>query len=549
MAEDQQFYRQYLQSTDPDGAQTVREVVSPTLLDHDAAAAAEQQAGRTFTGFVAPDKMAAVPPAGPTPPPTPAPAAAPLPSDVATAATVPPRYQVASPDSSPWLSMIPPVLATAGPLALAVAQPELGVPLWAASAGLAALGGGGGEALREHLAGEPLSPANIAEQGAVSGATDALMGQVVVPMATPVVKAIGGRLFPTLGAVEELGPVLASRNAAQAAAPTVADLAGQGAADLGSAARPAFDAARTAGRGLQVSTAGLDPHVAAASTAVARAGATPEQLAQFQSVIEPLTGGAPGDFGHVMQSERQLEHWISGMRSSGVGASDVAPLEQLHQAVGGQLDAAASGTAAAPMRAQYVATQGGQLPTRYALASVAGDATDLAAQSPATIQAIAKQASDADRPALAAAWVDSARRTAAQTGAPVLAMRAQYEALGPETQAALFGTQRGAFERVLQTAWGGSTADVARLAQSAAFPGAAGAGARLLGVSHVPGYAATVGALDLATPFVARGALMSPPVAAFGGTLSRATGVAAPAAARLTGQVAGERARQAGLPF
>jgi len=552
MAEDQQFYRQYLQSTGPDGASTVREVVSPTLLDHDAAAAAEHDAGRTFTGFVAPEKMAAVPaaPVPPTPPATAPAAPPPLPSEVVpTSGAAPASYRAAPPGSSPWLNAIPPVLAAAGPTALAIAQPELGVPLWLASAGLSALGGGGGEALREHLAGEPLSAKNIAEQGAVSGATDVVMGRVVVPLATPVVKAIGGRIFPTLGAVEELGPVLASRNAAQAAAPTVSDLAGQGAREVGTASRPAFTAARVAGQDLPVSTAGLDPYVTSAGNAVARAGATPEQVAQFQSVTRPLTGGAPGEYGHVIQSERQLEHWVTGMRGQGVPAAEVAPVEQLHRAVGGQLDAAAAGTPAAPMRAQYVAAQSEALPTRYALASVEGNAGNLAAQTPATIGAIAARASDAERPALAAAWVDSARQTASQAANPVLAMRVQYDALGPEVQSALFGTQRGAFERVLQTAWGGTIEDVGALAQSAAVPGVAGTAGRLLGVAHLPGVSAVRGALDLSTPFVARGALMSPPIAAFGGNVSRAMSVAGPAIARVGGQSVAERARQAGLPY
>jgi len=540
MAEDQQFYRQYLQSTDANGASTVREVVSPTLLDHDAAAAAEHDAGRTFTGFVSPDKMAAVPPAQ----------APPLPSAVVpSTGGAPSSYRPPSPGGSPWLNMIPPVLAAAGPTALAIAQPEIGVPLWLASAALAELGGAGGEALRAHLAGEEFSPRNVAEQGAVSAATDVAMGQVVVPLATPVVKAVAGRIAPTLGAVEDLGPVLASRNAAQTAAPTVSTLAGQGATEAGTASRPAFTAARVAGQDLPVSTAGLDPYAATAANAVTRAGATPEQAAQFQSVVRPLTGGAPAEYGQVMGAERQLENWVTGMRGQGVPAAELAPVEQLHRAIGGQLDAAAAGTPAAPMRAQYVAAQSEALPTRYALASVEGNAGNLAAQTPATIQAIAARASDAERPALAAAWVDSARQTASQAANPVLAMRVQYDALGPEVQSALFGTQRGAFERVLQTAWGGTIEDVGALAQSAAVPGAAGTAGKLLGVAHLPGVSAVRGALDLSTPFVARGALLSPPVAAFGGNMSRAIGVAGPAIGRVGGQAAAERARQAGLPF
>jgi len=442
--------------------------------------------------------------------------------------------------------MIPPAMSVAGPLALSIAQPEIGVPLWLLSATSAGLGMGGGEAIREKLAGEEISPRNIAEQAALGTATDVGMG-VLTKFAAPLVTKLGGRLFPTLSAVEELGPVLASKNAAQTAAPTVSDLASQGAANAASVSQPAFDAARSAGSNLPVSTAGLAPYATAATDAVTRAGATPEQVAQFNSVVKPLT--SRGQYGQLMGREQQLENWVSGMRAQGVPASQVAPVEQLHQAVGGQLDAAAAGTPAAPMRAQYVAMQGQQLPARYALSSVAGDATNLAAQSPATIQAIAKQASAADRPAIAAAWVDSARQTAAQSANPVVSMRAQYDALGAETQRALFGEQQGAFEHVLQTAWGGTPGEVTSLAQSAMARGGAWGGAKYLGLPYVPGVAATRSALDLTTPFVARGALMQPPVAAFGGGLSTTLGVAGPATARFTGQVAAERAQQAGWPF
>lgn len=551
MAEDQQFYRQYLQSTAPDGSQTVREIVSPNLLDADAAATAEKQAGHTFTGFVSPDKMAGVAPA-PTPP-----AAAPPPRRVVDPAEVVAaeapwvsRPPVAAPGSSPWLNMIPPALATVGPMALAIAQPELGIPLWIAQAATAGLGMGGGEAIREKLAGEELSPSNIAEQAALGAGTEAGMSTVGIPLAMSVSRGVAGRLPATLGAVEDLGPVLASKDAATAAAPTVSDLAGQSAKVVRSATEPAFNASRVAGQGLPVSTAGLDPHVAAATDAVARAGATPDQVAEFGTVVKPMMSGAPGEYGQLAGRERQLENWVSGMRARGVDPANVAPVEQLHTAVGGQLDAAAAGTPAAPMRAQYVAVQGESLPTRYGLSDLQSNAADLAAPAnrPA-FQTVVAQASAADRPALAAAWVDSARQAAAQSGNPVGYMRAAYESLGPETQTALFGQQQGAFERVLQTAWGGTTEDVTRLMHSALLPGGVGGGAKLLGVSHVPGYAATVGTLDLMTPFVARGALMQPPVAAFGGNLSRATGVALPAASRLVGQAYAERARQAGLPF
>src|SRR5262245_60219374 len=543
MAEEQQFYRQYLQSTAPDGSQTIREVVSPALLDHDAAAAAEQQPGHTFTGFVSPEKM---PPAQPAPPVEPATAVSAVPASGPPPTTqrwTPSGQEVAvpSPGASPWLNAIPPAMAVAGPLALSIAQPEIGVPLWLLSAASAGLGMGGGEAIREKLAGEQISPTNIAEQGALGAATDVGMG-VLTKLAAPVVKYAAGRLLPTLSAVEELGPVLASKNAAQTAAPTVSDLASQAAANAANASQPAFNAARAAGTDLPVSTAGLSPYATAATDAVTRAGATPEQVAQFSSVVKPLT--SRGQYGQLMGREQQLENWVSGMRAQGVAASDVAPVEQLHQAVGAELDAAAAGTPAAPMRAQYVTAQGQQLPARYALSSVAGDASNLAAQTPMTIQAIAKQASEAERPALAAAWVDSARRTAAQSANPVMTMRAQYEALGSETQTALFGSQKAAFEDVLRA----GDMSLAR----AALPGAAGTAAtaaKYAGLPHVvPGLGYTVAAGDLMTPLVARQALVNPRFAAFGGGLSRTLGVAAPATARLGGQAYAERAWQAGLP-
>jgi hypothetical protein len=193
--------------------------------------------------------------------------------------------------------------------------------------------------------------------------------------------------------------------------------------------------------------------------------------------------------------------------------------------------------------------QGQSLPTRYALSSLEGGAGNLAAQTPDTIQAIAKQAADADRPALAAAWVDSARQAAAQSGNPVGYMRAAYDALGPETQTALFGSQKGAFEHVLNTAWGASTSDVAKLVGSSTVFGGGGAGASHLALPfHVPGLAMTRALSDAATPFFAKGALMNPPVAAFGAGLSRVAGQTVPAVTRLGGQAVAERARQAGLP-
>jgi hypothetical protein len=263
-----------------------------------------------------------------------------------------------------------------------------------------------------------------------------------------------------------------------------------------------------------------------------------------------MVGDTPTDYVQLAGRERQLENWVSGMRAQGAAPGDVAAVEQLHGAVGGQLDAAAAGTPAAPMRAQYVAAQGESLPTRYGLSNLQSNAADLAAPTnrPA-FQTVVAQASEADRPALAAAWVDSARQAAAQSGNPVTYMRAAYDALGPDTQTALFGSQKGAFEHVLQTAWGGTGGEIAHVAASVGGFGGGGYGASYLPHAfHIPGAAMTRAVSDAATPFFARGALMNPPVAAFGAGVSRWGGQAGQAATRLAGQAVAERARQTGLP-
>jgi hypothetical protein len=431
--QEQQFYRQYLQSTGPDGSSTIREIVSPNLLDADAAAAAEKQAGYTFTGFVDPSKMAAVRSA-PAPAPPPAEETPLLPSAVhSVSGAVPEGYSsapptpgpwaqwqaempgaVANPQSSPWLNMIPPALATAGPLALSIAQPELGIPMWLASGGLAALGGGGGEAIREKLTGEPLSAKNIAEQGAVSGLTDVGMSQVVNPYVVgPVAKFVTGRFGTALRAAEDLGPTLTSEGT---------------------------------------------------------------------TVTAPAASAPPPPF----------------------RVTDLHPI-------------------------------------------------DLATKSPEElrtgIQALAKQATAEERPAIAAAWVATMRQRAADAGDPVAYMRAAYEGLGEGTQQALFGAQKGAYERMLQTAWGGTPEDIARLAASGAGFGGGGYGGHLYGVPlHAPGVSMTRAVADLTAPFAARGMLVSPGAARFGAGLSSFGGVAGPAVSNLAAQSVAERARQLGLP-
>ena len=444
--QEQNFYRQYLQSTAPDGSTTIREIVSPNLLDHDAAVAAEQRAGYTFQNFVDPARMSGVQTTA-APPAQAQPQTPLLPSDVvptsgaapssytAAPAPSPDRFAewragmpdavsgqqpVAAPGSSPWLNMIPPAMATVGPLALSIAQPEIGIPMWLASGGLAALGGGGGEAIREKLAGEELSPRDIATQGAVSGLTDIGMSQVVTPyVLNPTARLATGKLGRVLGAAEDLGPVLGSEGTTVAA--------------------PA---------------ASLPP--------------------------PPL-------------------------RVTGVHTLDLATA-----------------------------------PTTEALNT--------------HIQQLAAHATEAERPALAAAWVNSVRQRAANAGDPITYMRAAYEGLGEATQTDLFGAGKGAFERMLQTAWGGTPGELSGLVTEATTGGVGSTGAhygaRYLGIPTLglPTLTGIRTAADVTAPFASRAMLVSPGAARFGAGLSSVGGVAGPAASNLAAQSVAERARQAGLP-
>lgn len=435
--QEQYFYRQYLQSTAPDGSTTIREIVSPNLLDHDAAIEAEKRAGYTFQNFVDPANMAGVPPAQAAPA-QPQPEAPLLPSAVVpTSGAVPASYSAAppsrgpwadwqqqmpdaisgataAPGSSPWLNMIPPAMATAGPLALSIFQPELGIPAWIASGGLAALGGAGGEGIREYAAGEPLSPRNIATQGAVSGLTDVGMNTVVNPYVLgPAAKWATGRIGPMLGAAEDLAPTL---------------------------------------------------------------------TAEGTTVTAPRAMAPPPPAQVTMHT----------------------------------IDLAAA-------KSPEALTEG--------------------------IQTLAKQATAEERPAIAAAWFATVRHRAADAGDPVTYIKAAYDALGEDTQRALFGSGKGQLERLLGTAWkGGTTEDIANLTLRGGIPGAGGYAAHALGIPNIPGLATTRALGDLSAPFAARQFLVSPGAARFGAGLSSFGGVAGPAASGLAAQSVAERARQAGLP-
>ena len=137
--------------------------------------------------------------------------------------------------------------------------------------------------------------------------------------------------------------------------------------------------------------------------------------------------------------------------------------------------------------------------------------------------------------ALAAAWVNSVRQRAANSGNPVVYMRAAYDKLGEETQTAL--GRKKAFENLLGSAWGGTPGG-----RHAYNEPRARAKASALGIPHIPA-SRGLGSRVTSCPFAAREMLVSPGAARFGAGLSGFGGVAV-TTANLAAQSVAERARQ-----
>jgi hypothetical protein len=193
-----QFYRQFLRSRTENGQEVVREVVSPSLLDAEAARAHEAQAGRTFQSFVAPGDMpglGAQPQAPPPAQPPPAPG-----FGAQMRQTLLPERTMLS--EAPSMA-----LGTAGAIAGGFTGPFAPI----ASPALAAAGSGLGEAGQvglEHVMGwPPAEPGTLGER--VQRA--AIRGGAFE--AAPAALRVGSRIVghmagPTLEAAETLAPVL-----------------------------------------------------------------------------------------------------------------------------------------------------------------------------------------------------------------------------------------------------------------------------------------------------------------------------------------------------
>jgi hypothetical protein len=303
-----------------------------------------------------------------------------------------------------------------------------------------------------------------------------------------------------------------------------------------------------AGAQTPVATAGLQPYVAAANDAITAAGPTAAQAREWASVVAPMSQGEDGTFTLLAGRQRQLENWIAAARAQG---ADTTALEELHAALGTQLDHAVAGTPAGALWGRYTAAQSEQLPTRWALdglRKVTPDTLGAALQqSPDAVGALAAAAqTPAERDAVAQAWIASTRAAAAQTANPAVAMQAAYDGLGPATQRALFGDQRGAFAQLLGSAQRDVPGTVLSLLQS----GVGGGLGHYLGLPTAPFTALGRFGSDVAAPWLATQALTSPGLASRIATgFAPVPGIVLPAAGRAGAQLYVERARGAGLPF
>jgi hypothetical protein len=199
MAEEEpQFYRQFLRSRTENGQEVVREVVSPSLLDAEAARAAEAQAGRTFSGFVAPGDMPGLGAQPQQPPP-----AAPPPAPGFGAQV----RQTLLPERS-FMSEVPSIaLGTAGAIAGGMTGPFAPV----VAPALAAVGSGLGEAGQvglEHVMGwPPAERATLGERVTRAATRGGIAEAATIPFRVGA-RVVGHMAGPTLEAAETLAPVL-----------------------------------------------------------------------------------------------------------------------------------------------------------------------------------------------------------------------------------------------------------------------------------------------------------------------------------------------------
>jgi len=454
--------------------------------------------------------------------PAPAPAEAPAPAAAATTPTSAPP--------SAWWSLVPAAGAVAGTVGAAALLPEA-LPM-AAVVGAKALGSGLGAGVAETAAsltrGEPVGQALTqgAKTGAIAAATDPL-AQGLVAAVKPAARFLGGQLAPVAESLGVLEPVLAARQTLKSTADTAVQYATRGGEYLRSAAAPLFQAQRGVVDELPIAADTVAGAARSALDAVKASGATPAQRAEFASVVAPFTGKAPPTYGVAVGRERQLANWLEGLRASGAPQATLDAVDQLHGALGGELNRTAAGTAGEAARAAYVQTQNQVMPTRLALASFRGapgaDVVEFMGTNPSAVEAMLANAGQAERDALATTWVNGVRQKAGGAADPSGVMAEAYGALPASSRALLFGERQAAFEQVLGAA---GQSDVAKTILGAGRTAGLGGLGYFLGL---PGAATSAvntvrEGLNLAAGPVARRAVASPEAAggAFGAGLGRA---------------------------
>jgi hypothetical protein len=508
----------------PDGGLAPRSVVTVAPLSP------EQLRGIAGPELVVPEAA----PAAATPAPAqPAPApGAPPPAAPAVGLPPPgpqPEGVTVEPPRSAWWSAAPVVGAVAANVLAAPLVPVNPVAAVAVRAGVSGLGAAAGETGAALAQGEPVGTAlqRGGQAGLTAAATDPF-AQGAVAALKPVARVVAGKLAPVAGALTELEPVLAARQTLKSVADTASKYAHRGSDYLRSSVAPLFQAQREGVvRELPVAVESLAPHARAAYDAIAASGATPRQLTEFGSVVQPFTSRGATTYDVAVGRERQLANWVVGLRERGVPAPVVEAVENFQRSLGSQLDATVAGTPGEAARAAYTQAQAQVMPTRVALATFHGtpgaDLVELVGTNPTAVDAMLAGAGPAERDALATAWLNAVRQKAATTDAPAQTIAAAYEALPGVTRAALFGERQAAFESVL----GAARSSTAREAVRGLMGGGGFGGVGWLG--GLPAVGGTVGAVhtaaNLAAGPVARRAVVDPSKASFGAALG---GPAAP---------------------
>src|SRR5215470_7154049 len=281
--------------------------------------------------------------------------AAPLPSRVQPAAGGAPTDYTPPVDPNAPRSIgsyvLPSGAAALGAWGLPVAATAVMGPLgWPATAALATLGaataGAGGEygqaQIERQVYGEPPpgapTPGERALQfGKTAGETEAAvqtLSPVLAPLARAALRPFGST---TVSAASEAGPLL--RTGA---------LRGAGGATETAAVEAGQDFARQVARGLEdahatdsirvgsaaptvpINTDPLPPLVSSTRDAIARQGATADQLALFDRNMTPIAQGGPQPLYRVLSAERQLNRWTAAMPQS----LEIPELEALRTTTG-----------------------------------------------------------------------------------------------------------------------------------------------------------------------------------------------------------------------